>query len=335
MKSWTRMIFVLSAIAILWDSSSVFSQVVRTVSPRQNAINVSRKAKMEVVFDRPIDSLTASAANIRVWGTRSGLRNCMYTYDSGTYKVTIDPVFDFWAGEDVVVTVTNGLRTSLGVPITKFGWSFRIMVNPSSGTFSTPEGNYLVGDGDASIVSGDLDNDGDMDLAVVSFGTPTVSILLNNGDATFQPRKEYGVGILPIFVTSGDLNNDGYLDLVVVDYYEDDIAVLINNGDATFQQAVRYSVGKGPYSAIVCDLDGDGYLDIAVSDFLGNTVSILRNAGNGTFLPRTDFPSGVRPYSIAAADIDNDGKWDLIVTNYWQSTISVLKNRYTIIEHFR
>ena len=62
----------------------------------------------------------------------------------------------------------------------------------------------------------DFNGDGKMDLAVANNGANTVSVLLGNGDGTFQAKKDAMTGSLPIAVAFGDFNHDGKMDLAVV-----------------------------------------------------------------------------------------------------------------------
>src|SRR5260370_20006342 len=128
-----------------------------------------------------------------------------------------------------------------------------------------------------------------MDLGVVkkySNQRGTVSILLGNGDGTFQPHVDYPVGIGPYSVAVGDLNGDGKLDLVVANYPSVfTVSVLLGNGDGTFKPQVTYPVGRQPISVAVADLNGDGKLDLAVADFTDGFVSVLLGNGDGTFQP--------------------------------------------------
>ena len=48
-----------------------------------------------------------------------------------------------------------------------------------------------------AIVAGDFNGDGHLDLAVANAGDDTVSVLLGNGDGTFQPQVTYAVGTDP------------------------------------------------------------------------------------------------------------------------------------------
>ena len=69
-----------------------------------------------------------------------------------------------------------------------------------------------------ALATGDFNGDGRTDLAVANYvvNASTVSILLGNGDGTFQSpvdlRRRVG---LPIAIVTGDFNGDGHTDLAV------------------------------------------------------------------------------------------------------------------------
>src|SRR3989442_1126557 len=71
----------------------------------------------------------------------------------------------------------------------------------------------------------------------------TVSVLLGNGDGTFQPAQSFAAGSYARAVAVGDFNGDGRPDLVVANYYNNDVSVLLGNGDGTFQAARTLAAG--------------------------------------------------------------------------------------------
>ena len=95
-------------------------------------------------------------------------------------------------------------------------------------------------------MAGDFTGDGRTDLAVANFDDNTVSVLLGNGDGTFQPQVTYAVGSDPGAIVAGDFTGDGRTDLAVANEYDNTVSVLLGNGDGTFQPQVTYAVGNSP-----------------------------------------------------------------------------------------
>ena len=87
--------------------------------------------------------------------------------------------------------------------------------------------SYGVGSGPRSVTVGDWNGDGKPDLAVANEGD-NVSILLGNGNGTFQAKVDYGAGATPVSVTAGDWNGDGKLDLAVANYLSGNVSILLN-----------------------------------------------------------------------------------------------------------
>jgi len=79
------------------------------------------------------------------------------------------------------------------------------------------------------VAVGDFNGDGKPDLAVANEYSDNVSVLLGNGDGSFQAAQNFGADNHPFSVAVGDFNGDGKPDLAVVNGYSANISVLINN----------------------------------------------------------------------------------------------------------
>jgi hypothetical protein len=84
-------------------------------------------------------------------------------------------------------------------------------------------------------MAGRFNGDNKIDLAIANYDGNNVSILLGNGDGTFQPAVSYGVGSLPNSIAVGDFNGNGKTDLAVANL-DSAVSILLGKGDGTFQQ---------------------------------------------------------------------------------------------------
>jgi len=183
---------------------------------------------------------------------------------------------------------------------------------PTPGVSFLPPASFSVAGEAVSVAVGDFNGDAKPDLAVANGNdSHTISVLLGNGDGTFQPAKDFGVGNSPSSVAVTDFNDDGKLDLAVANYFSSTVSVLLGNGDGTFGAARAFSVGTSPQSVAVGDFNGDGKPDLVVVNF-NSTVSLLLGNGDGTFQAAVDL-LGSHPFSVAVADFNGDGKPDLAV----------------------
>src|SRR5207244_4474105 len=144
-------------------------------------------------------------------------------------------------------------------------------------------------------------------------GAGDVTVLLGNGNGTFQNAVNYAAGSRPVYVAVADLDGDGKQDLVVANEFTTNVLVLLGNGDGSFQSAASYTVDPDPYGVAVADFNRDGRLDLAVSSNQINpsgNVSILLGNGDGTFQPKSDFAAAGNVRHISVGDFNGDGLLD-------------------------
>jgi hypothetical protein len=133
----------------------------------------------------------------------------------------------------------------------------------------TPAGTATtVGRGPVAIATGDLNADGRPDLAVVNQTDNSLSVLLNNGDATFTAaiNSPLTTGTTPTGLTIGDFNQDGILDITVSNAGVNSVSVFLGLGLGLFAPAFELPAGTNPTAIISATFSGGTSPDVAVTD---------------------------------------------------------------------
>ena len=184
-----------------------------------------------------------------------------------------------------------------------------------------------------SLSVADFNGDGKLDLAVLNQETTTsgdISILLGNGDGTFQEPLEYALPFTPEPLVVGDFNRDGTLDLAFANTNPAVVYVGLGNGDGTFQtpQEVANLIEYPSGNIATADFNGDGKLDLVLPTInsSGTVADIVVMLGNGdaTFQPPVTYPIPYVAYGYpVVADVNADGKPDLLVAPWNEDSNSV------------
>jgi hypothetical protein len=201
-------------------------------------------------------------------------------------------------------------------------------ISSAVGGSTFPRTDVTVGARPVSIAVADFNEDGHLDLAVLNQTGNTVSILLGNGDGTFQSQTTVSLppGSNPTAVVAADFNKDKHTDLASADQTTDKVSILLGNGDGTFQPETHFDLppGSGPSALVTADFNGDSIPDLALADAAANNIVVLLGKGDGTFALKSTPVAGKNPIALIAADFDKDGRQDLAVVNQQDNTVATL-----------
>ncbi len=256
------------------------------------------------------------------------------TYSGGAATMTFTPLANFRPGELVSVSVTNASsnvtapNNSVGIRTRPFVFDYRVAAGVGPAKF-VQTSSPAAGMSPFSVVTGDFNGDGKLDLATANNGSNNVSILLNSGTGTYALGSSPAVGINPQSITAGDFDGDGDLDLAVANRGSNTVSILLNSGTGAYVLGSSPAVGTNPQSMTAGDFDGDGDLDLAVANNGSSNFSILLNTGTGVYAATTNYATGTSPFSIAAGDFDSDGDLDIVTASNGGSNVSVMLNTGT------
>ena len=282
----------------------------------------------------------------------SGTRSSQLPEDMGSGAAWGDYDGDGWL--DLYVTNLAGPLTMSSVELAETDATSRLYRNNGNGSFS--DVSDLAGVAYRGWANGaawaDIDNDGDADLVLATYGS--LVLYRNNGDGTFTDQSHRsGLGDFEGFWSGAswaDYDRDGLLDLYVTGYvqyremsrdipshqydienpasinpssFEPERNLLFHNrGDGTFEEigleaGVSNPEGRSLAAAWV-DVDEDGWVDLYVANDVSDNV-LYRNLGVGAF-EDVSHQARVADYrgamGIAAGDWDGDTDMDLAVTHW-------------------
>ena len=215
--------------------------------------------------------------------------------------------------------------------------SIGVLLGNGRGSF-TQAGSVFSSGGDAQyLVTADFNGDGRLDLAAGNGNDATVTILLGNGDGTFQAPHGYSVPYEPVELTVTDFNNDGFADILIgvgsptaLGESENSmvIGVLLGNGDGTFQGSTTTPIGGSSAAFLaVADFNGDGKTDAVIAAADTGNMAFFAGNGNGTFQPPVINQGELSQPGVAAVgDFNGDGRPDLAIAQTGASSLYVLLN---------
>ena len=176
------------------------------------------------------------------------------------------------AAEDVDGDGDADLQVATGAP-----GVVALLFNDGAGTFSGLQNvSYAPGADAQSLAAGDVEGDGDVDLAVGA-ANQVIVLLLNDGAGSFSPHSlAWPQPQAPVEMELVDVNADGLVDLVGAGAGVG-VGVLENLGAGAFAAAQAFPASSWPDSLTADDLDGDSYADLAVTSFFDGSVSLLTN----------------------------------------------------------
>jgi len=246
-----------------------------------------------------------------------------------------DNILDFYVADHGIGT-HDGVRDSYFLSQPNGTWA-------ESSETHLSHTNFVVFDHGGA--TGDIDNDGDMDVVITETNWKTGTALwclINDGTGYLNKRK--CGGIFSFALELADIDGDGYLDVLLGAHeFENNVftGIVWNDGSGNFPKHSKTSLPqhKKKWGTVpevsAADLDNDGDLDIVYSRagklYVGTAVQIIENLGNKKFkdhgiFPLVEAPDDYVPVHegnkwndfigmIKFRDLDKDGDNDIYLSS--------------------
>lgn len=191
--------------------------------------------------------------------------------------------------------------------------------------------------------TGDLDNDGYIDIIIPEYTNTTIKVLYGSGDLTNFNLGSYSLtdptvgGIMKPWATLVmDIDEDNLDDIVFSNYgmntsATDGLYWIKNNGNRTFgnAQLIRFHDRcRGIYKA---NFDSDSRDEIAIAgdNNISNNIKILNISLTGGAVDLLSFYANRRTLHLTSTDFSNNGSQDLVYTSYGTGSETDLSNAST------
>jgi PKD repeat protein len=169
------------------------------------------------------------------------------------------------------------------------------------------------------LVSGDINNDGIVDLIVGNAYANNLSVYIGLGNGQFSPSLASPVTVNtgPIYIAIGDFNGDSNPDLATANYFSNDVSILLGNGLGSFTVSSTISTGSFPYCIAVEDFNLDGNKDLITCSAVSGDAHLLIGNGLGSFTiaAGSPFSTGGGPYHVSTGFFNSDAFPDFAVAN--------------------
>lgn len=184
-----------------------------------------------------------------------------------------------------------------------------LMLNPAFGNHRT--GSFALPE---LLISGDFNQDGNLDLAANVTGFDNVAVFFGDGQGGLTLNGHIASDTLTKGLDVADIDGDRHLDLVGATAWGYDVLVHLGDGLGGFGHRDQIYNGDGePTRLILRDFNNDKKPDLAVNAPDEGMILIYLNNGQGGFVvPAEELTGLIRCFGLDSGDFNGDGNLDLV-----------------------
>ena len=252
--------------------------------PPHGSLGWIPSAGISCTFELDVDLVTITPNTVQIRGSQSGpLEFLPVSQPAGVihFELPDSPI----PGEIVSVTLTSGIEAEAGCSLFPPGsWWFSSVTIPLPPELY-PRSILPSAPDPSSLVAGDFDDDGSLDLAVTFYDADSLCVLLGEPSGEFSEAYATTVGDGPEHVETGDLDGDGVLDLVLANELDGTVDIRFGTGYGAFGDPLIIPLDDSPIRVVLLDTNLDGTEDIVTlmrtSDTSLSRLAVILNAQGG------------------------------------------------------
>lgn len=216
-------------------------------------------------------------------------------------------------GLEVADVNNDGLLDVVGAGSESSDGRTDVLLGDGTGYFSNSITKYPTATDPRDMITGDFNEDGQIDVALCHSTLNQVAVYLGNGEGKFtKTGTNHATGTFPADIITLDYNKDGHLDLAVHNQTASSITVLTGDGAGSFSLLVTFACISGAGAQLVsADFNNDTFPDLAISGTTNNQVNFFAGTGSGfgAAVP-TSITDNIQ--YIGPGDFNGDGFIDLV-----------------------
>jgi hypothetical protein len=175
----------------------------------------------------------------------------------------------------------------------------------------------------SDVAAADLDQDGDLDLAVVNQASSSITVFLQTTLNNYVTAI-YMTEATPTRLALADYNSDNAIDIATAAIGANRGTLLLSNGNGTFAPVPAGAPFNLTTAGIAAaDFNGDDLMDLAATGAPDAGLAALFGKGDGSFEASMILPSLPNSHSVVAADLNLDGRPDLAATSLDEKLVAI------------